>query len=130
MCNETNESVLPLEEIYFNNSDLLPTLVSEEIPFNESTFKLKRDKIEKYHIAFQVLLLKMDNNVPVTINHKAIYFDLSYLKSNITIDKIMNRITHSEATLLKNEIDHCRVLLFHIKLKSDLMHSTFLKFNY
>jgi len=129
MCNEANEFVLPLEEIDVNNSDLLPTLVSEEIPFNESTFKLKRDKIEKYHIAFQVLLLKMDNNVPVTINHKAIYFDLSYLKSNITIDKIMNRVTPSEATLLKNEIDHCRVLLFHIKLKSDLMHST-LKFNY
>jgi len=129
MCNGANELVLPLEEIDVNNSDLLPTLVSEEIPFNESTFKLKRDKIEKYHIAFQVLLLKMDNNVPVTINHKAIYFDLSYLKSNITIDKIMNRVTPSEATLLKNEIDHCRVLLFHIKLKSDLMHST-LKFNY
>jgi hypothetical protein len=129
MCNEANEFVLPLEENDVNNSSLLPTLVSEEIPFNESTFKLKRDKIEKYHIAFQILLLKMDNNVPVTINHKAIYFDLSYLKSNITIDKIMNRVTPSEATLLKNEIDHCRVLLFHIKLKSDLMHST-LKFNY
>ncbi len=129
MCHEANEFVLPLEENDVNNSDLLPTLASEEIPFNESTFKLKRDKIEKYHIAFQVLLLKMDNNVPVTINHKAIYFDLSSLKSNISIDKIMNRVTHSEATLLKNEIDHCRVLLFHIKLKSDLMHST-LKFNY
>ena len=71
----------------------------------------------------------MDNNVPVTINHKVIYFDLSLLKGNISIDKIMNRVTPSEATLLKNEIDHCRVLLFHIKLKSDLMHST-LKFNY
>ena len=129
MCNETNEFVLPLEENDVNNSSLLPTLVSEEMPFNESTFKLKRDKIEKYHIAFQILLLKMDNNVPVTINHKAIYFDLSLLISNISIDKIMNRVTHSEATLLKNEIDQCRVLLFHIKLKSDLMHST-LKFNY
>ena len=129
MCNESNKLVLPLEENDINNSDLLPTLASEDTPLNESTFKLKRDKIEKYHIAFQVLLLKMDNNVPVTINHKAIYFDLSYLKSNITIDKIMNRVTHSEAILLKNEIDHCRVLLFHIKLKSDLMHSK-LKFNY
>lgn len=130
MCNEANKLVLLLEENDVNNFDLLPTLASEEIPITDSTFKLKREQIEKYHIAFQILLLKMDNNVPVTINHKAIYFDLSYLKSNITIDKIMNRITHSEATLLKNEIDHCRVLLFHIKLKSDLMHSTFLKFNY
>ena len=130
MCNESNKLVLLLEENDVNNSDLLPTLASEEIPLKDSTFKLKREQIEKYHIAFQILLLKMDNNVPITINHKAIYFDLSYLKSNITIDKIMNRVTHSEATLLKNEIDHCRVLLFHIKLKSDLMHSTFLKFNY
>ena len=129
MCNEANESVLPLEEINFDNPDLLPTLASEETPLNESTFKLKREKIEKYHIAFQILLLKMDNNVPVTINHKAIYFDLSLLKGNISIDKIMNRVTPSEATLLKNEIDHCRVLLFHIKLKSDLMHSK-LKFSY
>ena len=130
MCNESNKLVLLLEENDVNNSDLLPTLASEEIPLKDSTFKLKREQIEKYHIAFQILLLKMDNNVPVTINHKAIYFDLSYLKSNITIDRIMNRVTHSEATLLKNEIDHCRVLLFHIKLKSDLMHSTFLKFSY
>ena len=130
MCNEANKLVLLLEENDVNNFDLLPTLASEEILLTDSTFKLKREQIEKYHIAFQILLLKMDNNVPVTINHKAIYFDLSYLKSNITIDKIMNRVTHSEATLLKNEIDHCRVLLFHIKLKSDLMHSTFLKFNY
>jgi hypothetical protein len=130
MCNESNKLVLLLEENDVNNSDLLATLASEEIPLKDSTFKLKREQIEKYHIAFQILLLKMDNNVPVTINHKAIYFDLSYLKSNLTIDKIMNRVTHSEATLLKNEIDHCRVLLFHIKLKSDLMHSTFLKFSY
>ena len=130
MCNEANELVLPLEEIDVNNSDLLPTLVSEEIPFNESTFKLKRDKIEKYHIAFQILLLKMDNNVFVTINHKTIYYDLSLIRENLAFDEISNRITPSEATLLKNEIDHCRVLLFHIKLKSDLMHSTFLKFNY
>ena len=129
MCNESNKLVLPLEENDINNSDLLPTLASEDTPLNESTFKLKREKIEKYHIAFQILLLKMDNNVPVTINHKTIYFDLSLLKGNISIDKIMNRVTPSEATLLKNEIDHCRVLLFHIKLKSDLMHST-LKFNY
>ncbi len=123
MCNEANEFVLPLAENDVNNSDLLPTLASEDTPLNVSTFKLKRKKIEKYHIAFQILLLKMDNNVPVTINHKAIYFDLSLLKSNISIDKIMDRVTHSEATLLKNKIDHCRVLLFHIKLKSDLMHS-------
>ncbi len=129
MCNEANEFVLPLEENDINNSDLLPTLASEDTPLSNSTFKLKREKIEKYHIAFQILLLKMDNNVPVTINHKAIYFDLSLLKGNISIDKIMNRVTHSEATLLKNEIDHCRVLLFHIKLKSDLMHSK-LKFSY
>ena len=129
MCNESNKLVLLLEENDVNNSDLLPTLASEEIPLKDSTFKLKREQIEKYHIAFQILLLKMDNNVPVTINHKAIYFDLSHLKGNITIDKIMNRVTHSEATLLKNEIDHCRVLLFHIKLKSDLMHSK-LKFSY
>ena len=130
MCNEANKLVLPLEENDVNNSDLLPTLASEDTPLNESTFKLKREQIEKYNIAFQILLLKMDNNVPVTINHKVIYFDLSLLKGNISIDKIMNRVTPSEATLLKNEIDHCRVLLFHIKLKSDLMHSTFLKFNY
>ena len=39
MCNEANEFVLPLEENDVNNSSLLPTLVSEEIPFNESTFK-------------------------------------------------------------------------------------------
>jgi hypothetical protein len=129
MCNESNKLVLLLEENDVNNSDLLPTLASEEIPLNDSTFKLKREKIEKYHIAFQILLLKMDNNVPVTINHKTIYFDLSLLKGNISIDKIMNRVTPSEATLLKNEIDHCRVLLFHIKLKSDLMHSK-LKFSY
>jgi hypothetical protein len=129
MCNESNKLVLPLEENDVNNSDLLPTLASEDTPLNESTFKLKREKIEKYHIAFQILLLKMDNNVPVTINHKTIYFDLSLLKGNISIDKIMNRVTPSEATLLKNEIDHCRVLLFHIKLKSDLMHSK-LKFSY
>ena len=129
MCNESNKLVLLLEENDVNNSDLLPTLASEDTPLNDSTFKLKREKIEKYHIAFQILLLKMDNNVPVTINHKVIYFDLSLLKGNISIDKIMNRVTPSEATLLKNEIDHCRVLLFHIKLKSDLMHST-LKFNY
>ena len=129
MCNESNKLVLLLEENDVNNSDLLPTFASEEIPLNESTFKLKREQIEKYNRAFQILLLKMDNNVPVTINHKVIYFDLSLLKGNISIDKIMNRVTPSEATLLKNEIDHCRVLLFHIKLKSDLMHSK-LKFSY
>ena len=128
MCNEANESVLPLEEINFNNSDLLPTLASEETLL-DSTFKLRRKKIEKYHIAFQILLLKMDNNVFVTINHKTIYYDLSLIRENLAFDEISNRITPSEATLLKNEIDHCRVLLFHIKLKSDLMHST-LKFNY
>jgi hypothetical protein len=129
MCNEANESVLPLEEINFNNSDLLPTLASEETLLKDSTFKLRRKKIEKYHIAFQILLLKMDNNVFVTINHKTIYYDLSLIRENLAFDEISNRITPSEATLLKNEIDHCRVLLFHIKLKSDLMHST-LKFNY
>ncbi len=89
MCNESNKLVLPLEDNNANNSDLLPTLASEDTPFNDSTFKLKREKIEKYHIAFQILLLKMDNNVPVTINHKTIYFDLSSLKSNISIDKIL-----------------------------------------
>ncbi len=129
MYNESNKPVLLLEEYDVNNSDLLPTLASEETLLNESTFKLKREQIEKYNIAFQILLLKMDNNVPVTINHKVIYFDLSLLKGNISIDKIMNRVTPSEATLLKNKIDHCRVLLFHIKLKSDLMHSK-LKFSY
>jgi hypothetical protein len=129
MCNKANESVLPLEEINFNNSDLLPTLASEETLLKDSTFKLRRKKIEKYHIAFQILLLKMDNNVFVTINHKTIYYDLSLIRENLAFDEISNRITPSEATLLKNEIDHCRVLLFHIKLKSDLMHST-LKFNY
>ena len=129
MCNETNESVLPLEEIYFNNSDLLPTLASEETLLNDSIFKLRRKKIEKYHIAFQILLLKLDNNVSVTINHKTIYYDLSLIRENLAFDEISNRVTHSEATLLKNEIDHCRVLLFHIKLKSDLMHSK-LKFSY
>jgi hypothetical protein len=129
MCNEANEFVLPLEEINFNNSDLLPTLASEETLLKDSTFKLRRKKIEKYHIAFQILLLKMDNNVFVTINHKTIYYDLSLIRENLAFDEISNRITPSEATLLKNEIDHCRVLLFHIKLKSDLMHST-LKFNY
>ena len=130
MCNEANESVLPLEEINFNNSDLLPTLASEETLLKDSTLKLRRKKIEKYHIAFQILLLKMENNVFVTINHKTIYYDLSLIRENLAFDEISNRITPSEATLLKNEIDHCRVLLFHIKLKSDLMHSTFLKFNY
>ena len=129
MCNETNESVLPLEEIYFNNSDLLPTLASEETLLNDSIFKLRRKKIEKYHIAFQILLFKLDNNVFVTINHKTIYYDLSLIRENLAFDEISNRVTHSEAILLKNEIDHCRVLLFHIKLKSDLMHSK-LKFNY
>ena len=129
MCNEANESVLPLEEINFNNSDLLPTLASEETLLKDSTLKLRRKKIEKYHIAFQILLLKMDNNVFVTINHKTIYYDLSLIRENLAFDEISNRITPSEATLLKNEIDHCHVLLFHIKLKSDLMHST-LKFNY
>jgi hypothetical protein len=129
MCNEANESVLPLQEINFNNSDLLPTSASEETLLKDSTFKLRRKKIEKYHIAFQILLLKMDNNVFVTINHKTIYYDLSLIRENLAFDEISNRITPSEATLLKNEIDHCRVLLFHIKLKSDLMHST-LKFNY
>ena len=129
MCNEANESVLPLEEINFNNSDLLPTLASEETLLKDSTFKLRRKKIEKYHIAFQILLLKMDNNVFVTINHKTIYYDLSLIRENLAFDAISNRVTPSEATLLTNEIDHCRVLLFHIKLKSDLMHST-LKFNY
>ena len=130
MCNEANEFVLPLEENDVNNSDLLPTLASEETPLNVSTFKLRREKIEKYHIAFQILLLKMENNVFVTINHKTIYYDLSLLRQNLAFEEISNRITTSEATLLKNEIDHCCVLLFHIKLKSDLMHSTFLKFNY
>ena len=129
MCNEANKLVLLLEENDVNNSDLLPTLASEEIPLKDSTFKLRRKKIEKYHIAFQILLLKMDNNVFVTINHKTIYYDLSLIRENLAFDEISNRITPSEATLLKNEIDHCRVLLFHIKLKSDLMHST-LKFNY
>ena len=129
MCNEANESVLPLEEINFNNSDLLPTLASEETLLKDSTFKLTRKKIEKYHIAFQILLLKMDNNVFVTINHKTIYYDLSLIRENLAFDEISNRVTHSEATLLINEIDHCRVLLFHIKLKSDLMHSK-LKFSY
>ena len=129
MCNEANESVLPLEEINFNNSDLLPTLASEETLLKDSSFKLRQEKIEKYHIAFQILLLKMDNNVFVTINHKTIYYDLSLIRENLAFDEISNRVTPSEATLLKNEIDHCRVLLFHIKLKSDLMHST-LKFNY
>ena len=128
MCNESKTLVLPLEENNVNNSDLLPTLASEETLL-DSTFKLRRKKIEKYHIAFQILLLKMDNNVFVTINHKTIYYDLSLIRENLAFDKISNRITPSEATLLKNEIDHCRVLLFHIKLKSDLMHST-LKFNY
>ena len=129
MCNEANESVLPLQEINFNNSDLLPTSASEETLLKDSTFKLRRKKIGKYHIAFQILLLKMDNNVFVTINHKTIYYDLSLIRENLAFDEISNRVTPSEATLLKNEIDHCRVLLFHIKLKSDLMHST-LKFNY
>ena len=129
MCNEANESVLPLQEINFNNSDLLPTSASEETLLKDFTFKLRRKKIEKYHIAFQILLLKMDNNVFVTINHKTIYYDLSLIRENLAFDEISNRVTPSEATLLKNEIDHCRVLLFHIKLKSDLMHST-LKFNY
>ena len=129
MCNESNKLVLPLEENDINNSDLLPTLASADTPLNESTFKLKRDKIEKYHIAFQILLLKMDNNVFVTINHKTIYYDLSLIRENLAFDEISNRVTPSGATLFKNEIDHCRVLLFHIKLKSDLMHST-LKFHY
>ena len=129
MCNEANEFVLPLDENDVNNSDLLPTLASEETPLNVSTFKLRRKKIGKYHIVFQILLLKMDNNVFATINHKTIYYDLSLIRENLAFDEISNRITPSEATLLKNEIDHCRVLLFHIKLKSDLMHST-LKFNY
>ena len=129
MCNEANEFVLPLDENDVNNFDLLPTLSSEETPLNVSTFKLRREKIEKYHIAFQILLLKMENNVFVTINHKTIYYDLSLIRENLAFDEISNRVTHSEAILLKNEIDHCRVLLFHIKLKSDLMHST-LKFNH
>jgi len=129
MCNEANKLVLPTEENNFNNSDLLPTLASEETLLKNSTFKLKRKKIEKYHIAFQILLLKMENNVFVTINHKTIYYDLSLIRENLAFDEISNRVTPAEATLLKNEIDHCRILLFHIKLKSDLMHST-LKFNY
>jgi hypothetical protein len=129
MCNKANELVLLLQENDVNNSDLLPTLASEETLLKDSTFKLKRKKIEKYHIAFQILLLKLDNNVSVTINHKTIYYDLSLIRENLAFDEISNRVTHSEATLLINEIDHCRVLLFHIKLKSDLMHST-LKFNY
>ena len=58
MCNEANEFVLPLEENDVNNSDLLPTLASEETSLKDSTFKLRRKKIEKYHIAFQILLLK------------------------------------------------------------------------
>ena len=57
MCNESNKLVLLLEENDVNNSDLLPTLASEDTPLNDSTFKLKRQKIEKYHIAFQILLL-------------------------------------------------------------------------
>ncbi len=130
MYNKSNKPVLLLEENDFNNSDLLPTLASEETLLKDSTFKLRREKIEKYYIAFQILLLKMDNNVSVTINHKTIYYDLSLIRENIAFDAISNCITPSEATLLTNEIDHCRVLLFHIKLKSDLMHSTFLKFNY
>ena len=129
MCNESNKPVLPLEEYDVYNSDLLPTLASEDTPLNDSTFKLKQDKIEKYYIAFQILLLKLDNNVSVTINHKTIYYDLSLIRENLAFDEISNRVTHSEATLLKNEIDYCRVLLFHIKLKSDLMHSK-LKLNY
>ena len=129
MCNEANKLVLPTEENNFNNSDLLPTLASEETLLKNSTFKLKRKKIEKYHIAFQILLLNMENNVFVTINHKTIYYDLSLIRENLAFDEISNRVTPAEATLLKNEIDHCRILLFHIKLKSDLMHST-LKFNY
>ncbi len=129
MCNESNKFVLLLEENDVNNSDLLPTLASEETPLIDSTFKLKRKEIDKYHIAFQVLLLKMENNIPVTINHKTIYYDLSLIRENIAFDAISNRVTPSEATLLTNEIDHCRVLLFHIKLKSDLMHSK-LKFSY
>ena len=129
MCNEANEFVLPLEENDVNNSDLLPTLASEETLLNDSTFKLRREKIGKFHIAFQVLLLKMDNNVSVTINHKTIYYDLSLIRENLAFDQISNRVTHSEATLLINVFNHCRVLLFHIKLKSDLMHSK-LKFNY
>jgi hypothetical protein len=129
MCNEINKFVRLLEENDVNNSDLLPTLASEETLLKDSTFKLRREKIEKYHIAFQILLLKMDNNVFVTINHKTIYYDLSLIRENLAFDEISNRVTPSEATLLKNEIHHRRVLLFHIKLKSDLMHST-LKFNY
>jgi len=129
MCHESNKLVLLLEENDVNNSDLLPTLASEETSLNESTFKLKREKIEKYYIAFQILLLKMDNNVSVTINHKTIYYDLSLIRENVAFDAISNRVTPSEAALLTNEIDHCRVLLFHIKLKSDLMHSK-LKFSY
>jgi hypothetical protein len=129
MCNNSNDFVLLLEENPTNNSDLLPTLASEETLLKDSTFKLRREKIEKFYIAFQILLLKMDNNVSVTINHKTIYYDLSLIRQNLAFDEISNRVTPSEATLLKNEIDHCRVLLFHIKLKSDLMHSK-LTFNY
>ncbi len=129
MYNESNKPVLLLEENDVNNSDLLPTLASEETLLKDSTFKLRREKIEKYYIAFQILLLKMDNNVSVTINHKTIYYDLSLIRENLAFDAISNRVTPSEATLLTNEIDHCRVLLFHIKLKSDLMHSK-LKFSY
>jgi hypothetical protein len=129
MCNDLNKLVLLLEVNVISPSALLPTLASEDTPFNDSIFKLKRKQIEKYHIAFQILLLKLDNNVSVTINHKTIYYDLSLIRENLAFDEISNRVTHSEATLLINEIDHCRVLLFHIKLKSDLMHSK-LKFNY
>ena len=129
MCNNSNEFILLLEGNLTNNSDLLPTLASEETLLQDSTFKLRREKIEKYYIAFQILLLKMDNNVSVTINHKTIYYDLSLIRENLAFDEISNRVTHSEATLLKNEIDYCRVLLFHIKLKSDLIHSK-LKLNY
>ena len=103
MCNGANELVLPLEEIDVNNSDLLPTLASEETLL-DSTFKLRRKKIEKYHIAFQILLLKMDNNVFVTINHKTIYYDLSLIRENLAFDEISNRVTPSEATLLKMKL--------------------------
>jgi hypothetical protein len=36
MCNESNKLVLLLEENDVNNSDLLPTLASEEIPLKDS----------------------------------------------------------------------------------------------
>jgi hypothetical protein len=129
MCNNSNEFILLLEENVINNSDLLPTFESEEIPFKDSTFKLTRKEIDKYYIAFQNLFLKIDKDIFFTIQERAIDFDLSLLLNNVCNDELNNHVSHPEACLLKNEINHCCVLLFCLKLKSDLMHST-LKFNY